>query len=142
MQNSTVMFTIFVFERKHPFWANLVQKFKMFSLDWNLAPGLIQICRIQWWCSLLPFSTRNNLLRQIWSKKSTLSLTWNFVLRLIQICRIQWWCSLFCLWLEIPFLVKCGPKNQNFQFKLKFGAKNSLNMQNSMMVFTFSVFYR
>ena len=36
---------------------------------------------------------------------------------------------------------KCGPKNQNFQFKLKFGAKNNLNMQNSTVVFTFSVFY-
>ena len=31
-------------------------------------------------------------------------------------------------------------KNQNFQFKLKFGAKSNLNMQNSMPVFTFSVF--
>ena len=48
----------------------------------------------------------------------------------------------FLLRLEIPFLVKCDPKNQYFQFKLKFGAKNNLNMQNSMVVFTFSVFYR
>ena len=27
---------------------------------------------------------------------------------------------LFCFWLEIPFLVKFGPKTQNDQFKLKF----------------------
>ena len=73
---------------------------------------------------------RANLVQKI----ETVSLTWNFVLRLIQICRIQW-CLLFCLPLQIPFLVKCGPKNQNFQFKQKFGAKNNLNMQNSMVVF-------
>ena len=29
--------------------------------------------------------------------------------------------SFFRFWLEIPFLGKFGPKNQNCQFKLKFG---------------------
>ena len=33
-------------------------------------------------------------------------------------------------------------KNQNCQFKQKFGAKTTLNMHNSMMIFTFSVFDR
>ena len=28
----------------------------------------------------------------------------------------------FSILLETPFLFKFGPKNQNFQFKLKFGA--------------------
>ena len=33
MQNSKVVFTFFVFERKYPFWANLVQKSKIITLS-------------------------------------------------------------------------------------------------------------
>ena len=52
------------------------------SLDWprsaiaprNMAPCLIRICRIQWCCSLFPFSTGNALFGQIWSKMSKLSV--------------------------------------------------------------------
>ena len=29
-------------------------------------------------------------------------------------------CDFFCFRSEIPFLGKLGPKNQNFQFRLKF----------------------
>ena len=35
---------------------------------------------------------------------------------------------------------KFSPKNQNCQFKLKFGTKTNSYMQNSMMIFAFSVF--
>ena len=35
---------------------------------------------------------------------------------------------------------KSGQKNQNRQIQLKFGTKTNLNMRNSMMMFTFSVF--
>ena len=42
-----------IWDHKYPFWANLVQKIKIVSLIWNLAPSLIGICRIQW---LFPFS--------------------------------------------------------------------------------------
>ena len=41
---------------------------------------------------------------------------------------------------EIPFLDKFGPKNQNCQSELKFGTYTDLNMQNSMVMLTFSVF--
>ena len=41
---------------------------------------------------------------------------------------------------EIPLLSKFGPKNQNFQFKLKFGTLTNSNMQNLMVMFTFSIF--
>ena len=41
---------------------------------------------------------------------------------------------------QIPLLDKFGPKNQNYQFKLKFGTSANSNMQNSVMVFTFSIF--
>ena len=32
---------------------------------------------------------------------------------------------------------KLGPKNQNCQFKLKYGTETNSNMQNSMVIFTF-----
>ena len=41
---------------------------------------------------------------------------------------------------ERPFLGKFGPKNQYFWSKLKFGSQTNLHMQNSMVMFTFSVF--
>ena len=42
--------------------------------------------------------------------------------------------------MEIPFLGKFGPKNQNYQFKPKFGTYTNSNMQNSMVMLTFPVF--
>ena len=45
----------------------------------------------------------------------------------------------FCFRPEILFLGKCGLKNQNCQFKLTCGTQTNSNMQNSMVVFTFSV---
>ena len=68
---------------------------------------------------------------------------------LIRIRRIQWRCSLYAEFnhavhfffrLKIPFLGKFGPKNQNYQFKLKFGTYTNSNMQNSMVMFILSVF--
>ena len=72
MLNSMIIFTFSVFDRKYPFWANLVQKVKIISLSWNLVPRLIRICKIQWWCSLFLFLTGNTLFGTIWSKKSKL----------------------------------------------------------------------
>ena len=54
--------------------------------------------------------------------------------------RLQSLDCLFCFQLEIPFLGKFGPKTQNYQFKLKFCTQTNSNMQNSMVMFTFSVF--
>ena len=42
--------------------------------------------------------------------------------------------------LEKPFWGKSGQKNQNCQFKQKIVAKTNLNMGNSMLMITFSVF--
>ena len=42
--------------------------------------------------------------------------------------------------LDSFFLSKFGPKNQNCQFKLKFGTKANSNLQNSVVLCTFSVF--
>ena len=43
---------------------------------------------------------------------------------------------------KYSFFCKLGPKNQNCQFKVKFGTQTNFNMQNSMVVFTFSVLER
>ena len=43
-------------------------------------------------------------------------------------------------WPEIPFLRKFGPKYQNCHFKLKFGMYSNSNMENSMVIFNFSIF--
>ena len=40
---------------------------------------------------------------------------------------------------ETPFLGKFAKKYQNDQFKLRFGTYSNSKMQNSMVVFTFSV---
>ena len=47
----------------------------------------------------------------------------------------------FRFWLEIPALGKLGPKNQNCQFKLKFGTYTNSNMQNSMVEFVLFVLH-
>ena len=67
------------------------------------------------------------------------TLRCNLVFALVWIWRINGDVQVFCLWLEIPFLGKLGPKNQNCQFKLKFSIWTNSNMQNWMVVFTFSI---
>ena len=52
VQNSMVMFNFAILNWKCPFWASLVQKIKIFRITWNFVLRLIQICRIQEWCSL------------------------------------------------------------------------------------------
>ena len=116
-----------VFGWKFPFWANLVKKtkqkkIKIVSLSGNLIPRLIRIRRIQWWCPLFSVLDRKHTLRtNLIQKIKIVSLSWNLVPTLIRICRIQWWCSLFSALDRKHFLGKFGPKNQNCQFKLKFG---------------------
>ena len=73
-------------------------------------------------------------------KLKIISLNWNFVPRIIQIWIILRWCSLFMFSTGNTFFVQIWSKKSNFQFKLRFDTKSNLNMQNSMMMFTFSVF--
>ena len=62
------------FDWEYHFWANLVQKIKNVSLRWNLILKLVQICRIQWCCSLLWFSAGNTLLGQFGPKNQNCQL--------------------------------------------------------------------
>ena len=75
-------------------------------------------------------------------KQRTQALSLNLVPRLIRVCRIQSRVHFLSFRRETPFLRKFGPKNQNCQFKLEFGAQTSSNMQNSMALFTFPVLDR
>ena len=79
--------------------------------------------------------------RQIWSEKSKLLVKLKFGTRTIWICRSQSWCSLFLFKTrKTPIGANLVKKYQNCKFKLKFSTKTNLNLWNSTMMFTFSVF--
>ena len=136
-----VMFTFSFFDWKYPFWANLVQKVKLISWSWNLVPRLIRICRIQWGYSLFLFLSGNILFGQIWFKKSKLWVEAEiWYLHYFRHSKFNGDIHSFCFWSGIHFLGKFTPKNQNDQSKLKFGTYTNSNMQNSMVISTFSAF--
>ena len=120
MQNLLMLLTFFVFEWKYPFWANLVQKIKIFSFCF---------------CSEIPFlgkfvpKSQNYQLKLNFGTQSNSNMQNSVMLF-----------TFFCFSVEIPFLGKLGPKNQNCHFMLKFGTYTNPNMQNSMVMFIFSVF--
>ena len=62
MKNSMGMFTFSVINGKHLFWVNSVEIFKFVNLTRNSVLRLIQICRVQWICSLLLLWTGNTVL--------------------------------------------------------------------------------
>ena len=78
-------------------------------------PRLIRACRIQWWCSLFSFLARN--FGEIGSKKSKLSV---WYLGYSEYAEFSGDVHFFHFQLEVLFLGKFCPKNQNSQFKLKF----------------------
>ena len=94
------------------FGANVVQKVKIINFSWHLAPTIIQIYMQN---SVIVFTV------SILGRKTLLGN--NF----------------FCFRLETTFLGKIGATNQNYQFKLKFSLRTNSSIQNSMMMFPFSV---
>ena len=109
----------------------LAEKFNMVSSDY----GCTHKCDFSVSDQKYPFWT--NLVQNI----KIVSLSWTLVPRLIRIRRIQWWCLIFPFLTGNIFLDKLGLKNQNYQFKLKFGTYTNSNMQNSMVIFTFVCFW-
>ena len=99
VQNSMVMFIFFVFDRKYPFWANLVQKVKIVSWSWNLVAFIIFQCC----CSLFCFFTGSALLGQICSKLPIFTV-------------------FFVSDQKCSFFGKFGWKCQSCQFKAKFAS--------------------
>ena len=113
MQNSMMLFSFLVFEWKHSFWANLVQKVQLIILSQNFGA-----------------CTSSNMLNSIgmftffvydWKY-----LFWENLVQKIKIISLSWNLfnghrHFFCFSLEIPFLGKFGPKSPTYMFKLKFG---------------------
>ena len=96
MQNSMVVFILFVVDSEYSLWGNLVPKLKIVSLSRNVGPMLIRIRKIQWWLFIFFVSYQNSpFWANLVEKIKTVSLGRNLLHRLIWICRIQLWCSLF-----------------------------------------------
>ena len=67
-------------------WTNLIPKFKIVSLSWNLEPRLFRICKIWWWCSfsvlglfrkVCPKNLLNIFILPGWSPNSLFPETWS-----------------------------------------------------------------
>ena len=82
---------------------------------------LIQICRIQWRCSLFSFSIRNARFAYFRSYA-------HWYLDYFEYAEFDIHAQYFRFRPKIPFLGKFVPKNQNYQFKLKFGSWPNLNI--------------
>ena len=136
-----VIATFSVFHWKYPFCANLVQIIEIVTSSWNLVPTTIRICRIQWWLTFFLFLGGNALFGQNWPKKSKLSVEAEISkLDYFEYAELNDTVHFFSFGVEIPFLGKFGPRNENCHFKLKFGTYTNLNIQNSMVMFIFFLF--
>ena len=94
---------------------------------------------------------RNSMLMLIFFKSTVFGQIWSKNLKLLFSFEI-WYldkfeyaefnddADLFYFRLEVLVLGKFGPKNQNSDFELKFCISTNLNMQNSMVMLTFSAF--
>ena len=78
----------------------------------------------------------------LFQKIKIVDLSWNLVFRLVRICSIHGGVHFFCFRLGIPFLSKFGQKKLNCQFQQKFDIYANSNLQNSVAMFTFSIFDR
>ena len=137
MQNSTVMFTFFIFVQKYSFRPNLVQKLKIFRLSlsifstgntryglkfsaWN--NSIMQNSVVVFTFSVLdhgfPFCA--NFVRKI----KIVSLSWKLVTRLIQIHGIQWYVPFFSFSTKnILFWTNLVPKFKIVYLKWNFATR-------------------
>ena len=72
-------------------------------------------------------------------KDQNCQFSWNWYLHWFEYAEFNGGIHFFCFRWEAPFLGKFGSKNHDCQFKLKFATETNSNMQNAMVVFTFSV---
>ena len=94
-----MVFNFSVLDRKYPFWANLVWKIKIFSLERNLVSNLTRICT--------PVCT--NLVQKN-NCQFKLKFCTKFYFNMQNSMAI--FSFFFCLRREIPFLGKFGPKTK------------------------------
>ena len=102
-----------VFDRKFPFWVNLVQKIKFVCLSWNLVPRLIRISRIQWWF-FVNEGKRSTIIVSVTLRKWRL---WNRqLLSTLLFCFVEVSPSVDCFWvLSLKFLnnLECRTENRD-----------------------------
>ena len=95
---------------------------KTVSVSWNLIHRLIRICIMQLLRFIFPvFNWKYSFRENAVQKTKIVSLSWNLVPRLIRIFIIQWRYSLFLFYTRNTLFGQFWSKNQNCQFKLKFG---------------------
>ena len=138
MQNSMVVFTFSMFNRKYLFWGKFGPRNQSCQLE--LKFGIQTNSNMHTSMMMLTFSVfeqKYPFWTNLFQKTKIFSLSWNLVPRLIRICTIQWWCSLFLFQTGNTIF---GSKSQNCQFKLKFSTQTNSNMQNSMGTFCLSLF--
>ena len=121
----------------------MVQNLKIISFSWNFALEQFEYAEFNDDVHFFSFWLEILFLGKFGPKNQNCQLELKFRIRQIWICRIMLKISgvhFFCFRPEKHSLGKSGQKNQNCQFKQRFGTKTNLNMQNSIMMFTFSVF--
>ena len=140
MLNSNVMLTFFALDPKYPFFGKFALKYRnccfrlQFSTETNLKMKN-SIVMFTFSVLLCKYTFYANFLQNI---KIFISSS-NFVLRLISICTVQQRSSLAWFRPKILFSSKFGLKKENCCFKPKFYIWTNLNMQNSTVIFTFSI---
>ena len=118
MQNSMMLFIFFVFYRKRPSWANLVQIVNIYSF----------------FCFRSEVLCWENLVQNV----KIASLRLNLLASLIQIYRIQKRYSLFSFSIENAFFLVIVVQNVKIVgLKANFIGQSNSNIHNSMMLFTF-----
>ena len=110
------------------------ENFNMASNYDGRMENLLNLSNLVWFRQEIPF------LSKFGPKIKIVSLSWDLVHRLIQICKFQWWCSLFQFLTRNTSFGQIWSKNQNWQFQLKVVTQNNSNMQNSVVIFNFSLF--
>ena len=114
------MFTFFV--RKYPFWVNLVSKFKIVFLQWNLILWLIRICReVNGDVNFLRFRPKSSFWTNLVPKCKFVCVMGKLAVRK---CRMQWWSSLFPFSIGNTLFGWIWSKNLTFQLKLELGTYN------------------
>ena len=137
------MFTSSVLYQKSTFWANLIKKIKNRQFKQKFGTKTNLNMRNSITMFKLSVFDRKYFFGKFSPKNQNCQFELKFRTTLISICRIMqkiWDVHFFCFRPEKLFLGKPGQKDQNRQFQHKFSTKTNLNMRNSMMMFTFSVF--
>ena len=106
----------------YSFWVNLLKKENcQFELKFGVKTNLYMYNSMVVFILIVldwkyPFWT--NLVQKI----KIVNSRWNFVPSLIEYAELNGGVHFFCFRPETTFLGKFGPKNKNYQFKLKFAA--------------------